>query len=76
MSKLLILITLFFLVSCKPSAEKTTESNDSPIVVNNTRYSIMVEKVDSCEYIVLDGTYGRSIIHKANCKNHEHPKRN
>lgn len=28
--------------------------------------------IDSCQYIIIFGSEGRNIIHKANCKNTQH----
>jgi hypothetical protein len=38
----------------------------------STEYSIDQKTIDSCEYIIVFGQQGRSIIHKANCKNSFH----
>lgn len=70
--KLILSILALSLISCQKAQNK-----DNAVVIDKTSrintqsYSISVEVVDSCEYVILDGTYGRSIIHKENCSNHK-----
>ena len=35
-------------------------------------YKIEEKTIDSCEYIIIFGSEGRNIIHKANCRNAVH----
>jgi hypothetical protein len=35
-------------------------------------YKIEERTIDSCQYIIIFGVEGRSIIHKANCRNSFH----
>jgi hypothetical protein len=35
-------------------------------------YQIIEKTIDSCQYIIIFGTDGRNIIHKANCRNKFH----
>jgi len=35
-------------------------------------YRIEQKTIDSCEYIIIFGSEGRNIIHKANCRNSVH----
>lgn len=35
-------------------------------------YEIEEKTIDSCEYIIIFGSEGRNIIHKANCRNAVH----
>lgn len=62
----LCVLIIFALIGC---------SRDNKVLIDKSvrapRYTISVETIDSCEYIVLDGSSGRSIIHKQNCKNHK-----
>ena len=38
----------------------------------STEYKIEEKTIDSCEYIIIFGSEGRNIIHKANCRNPVH----
>lgn len=38
----------------------------------STEYRIEQKTIDGCEYILIFGSQGRNIIHKANCKNSFH----
>lgn len=73
MKKLLVLVLGLSLLSCeiKNTEKEDDPKQDSSLVINRPYYTINVETVDSCEYLILNGTYGRSIIHKENCKNHK-----
>ncbi len=35
---------------------------------SSMQYGIAQKTIDSCEYIIIFGTEGRNIIHKANCR--------
>ncbi len=76
MKKLLILLVIIgLLASCdetttKESSNKVDEYEYSGGIWNSTEYKIEQTKIDSCEYIIILGVEGRTIIHKANCKNH------
>jgi hypothetical protein len=39
---------------------------------SSTEYNIEEKTIDSCQYIIIFGSEGRNIIHKANCKNLQH----
>lgn len=72
-----ILFLLGAVYSCKKEVRKTETNKvkvqDSAIP---SYYSFYVKKIDSCEYIILQGSYAPTMLHKANCKNHETKKYN
>lgn len=41
-------------------------------VWSTTEYKIEERTIDSCQYIIIFGSEGRNIIHKANCRNAVH----
>lgn len=71
-----IILTSILFIGC--SKQNNDPEFTKHISINyakeSEQYEIFIEKIDGCEYIVLDGTYGRSIIHKQNCKNHNYGK--
>lgn len=73
---LLIVFAFFTLVisfkSCEGRAnEKSYDLGDNyPSAWGSIEYKIEQKRIDSCEYIIIFGVEGRSIIHKANCDNH------
>lgn len=78
-----IILTSMLLINCDISQKKKNKVEAKANIEENNPiksmrdsdptqpdYRIYVEKIDSCEYIILNGNYGRAIIHKENCKNH------
>ena len=70
MRKLILLIIGLSFYSCvvKDPAEEST-------MWSTVQYKIEEVEIDKCEYIIILGKGGRSIIHKANCKNQFHEQR-
>jgi hypothetical protein len=70
------LILLAFIVSsCNENIKKPIKDvNEKSPQETKGKYSIYIQIIDSCEYIIVDKEYLRegsiSITHKANCKNH------
>lgn len=60
-----------FFIACSENKSdiKYTKHVTTNYAKESDRYQIYVEIIDGCEYIICDGLYGLSIIHKANCKN-------
>ena len=66
--------------SCNVSTEEA--KNEEPIkygrfeysggVWSSVEYKIEERTIDSCQYIIIFGSEGRNIIHKANCRNAVH----
>jgi hypothetical protein len=80
-----IAIGLLGIISCNCNNEHTSKD-----VKKSTEYSyehttggfwgsvefgIEQRTIDSCEYIIIFGSDGRNIIHKANCNNIYHKKK-
>ena len=77
-------IGLFGIIACNCNNEHTSKN-----VETNTKYgyeytdgiwmrmnyALEQKTIDSCEYIIIFGTDGRSIVHKANCNNIYHKKK-
>lgn len=69
MRNLIFITILLFTVSCKREANTNkVKVEDSTIP---SHYNFYVKTIDSCEYIILQGSYAPSILHKANCKNYK-----
>ena len=64
--RILAIILLLLLFSCKENNPNHYEDNLSP------PSNVSIFYLDSCEYIKLDGINNTCLIHKANCKNPEH----
>lgn len=77
MKKLILLIVLLFAFSCERKSsiqESKKEYKNDVLSVHDGPdeiYSISVEKIDSCEYVIVRRHNALSIIHKANCENHK-----
>mgnify|MGYP000163741544 CR=1 FL=1 len=48
------------------------EHTEAGVFWGSMDYKIEERIIDSCEYIIIFGTEGRNIIHKANCNNSFH----
>lgn len=62
-----IIFACILLASCKGDPQAPAETIK---IRNNASQAIEVLTVDSCEYVVVSGTYATAIVHKQNCKNH------
>lgn len=67
MKRIIILLALTF-VSCKKEQKESGGNLSKTEIPSN--YNFYIKKIDGCEYIILQGGYGPSILHKQNCKNH------
>lgn len=66
--------------SCNISSEET--KNKEPLkdgyfeykggMWGSMEYKIEERTIDSCQYVIIFGSEGRNIIHKANCRNAIH----
>lgn len=66
--------------SCNVSSEEA--KNEEPVkdghfeydggIWSSIEYKIEERTIDSCQYIIIFGSEGRNIIHKANCRNAVH----
>lgn len=54
-----LLFLFFSLIGCSPSQEELQK---------NLTSCIAIIQIDSCEYIMIRGSYGSGICHKQNCK--------
>jgi len=67
MKKLLFLLSVILLTSsCLGDAEIKDVQRRTVYVDKD--YALYIVVVDSCEYILYDGTFGNGITHKENCK--------
>lgn len=75
-----IAMALMMLTGCSAESDETKDkytggrTEYTGGVYSEFSYAIDVQTVDSCEYIICYGSKGRTIIHKANCKNPFHDK--
>ena len=69
------------IISCNCNDEHTSKDVETSTkydyeytggVWTSTDYALEQKTIDSCEYIIIFGTGGRSIVHKANCNNIYH----
>lgn len=79
MKKALLILSVFFVVSCGvPESMKAPDYDEATVLTKrvNSTLDVSVIEVDGCEYVAIYGGYqtGVSIIHKANCKNHNPPQ--
>jgi hypothetical protein len=65
--------------SCNISSGETKNETPKNVSYEHTKgmwgsmdYQIEQKTIDSCEYIIIFGSEGRNIIHKANCRNTVH----
>jgi hypothetical protein len=65
--------------SCNISSGETKNETPKNVSYEHTEglwgsmdYQIEQKTIDSCEYIIIFGSEGRNIIHKANCRNTVH----
>lgn len=74
---IIILFLLGAVYSCKREVRKT-DTNEVKVEgsVIPSHYDFYIKEIDSCEYIILQGSYAPTMLHKANCKNHETKKHN
>lgn len=68
--------------SCNISSGETKNETPKNVSYEHTEgmwgsldYQIEQKTIDSCEYIIIFGSEGRNIIHKANCRNAIHAYR-
>lgn len=77
------IITIAVLAICLYSCEGFKQKNKNNKVTedrfeysggswSSLEYKIVEKTIDSCEYIIIFGSQGRNIIHKANCHNQFH----
>lgn len=71
MKKLILLIPLLYSCSSEDETKNGYFENTNNGIWGSVEYRIEQKIIDSCEYIIIFGAEGRSIIHKANCKNHK-----
>lgn len=83
-STILGLLTIpFIILACSPlddNSKKRKKSEPRPDnyyeyksgVWNSMEYKVVEKTVDDCEYIIVFGTQGVDIEHKANCENYYH----
>ena len=70
MKTVLILLALTIIVSCEKNKNKK-DINEAPNEKQiPSNYNFYIKKIDGCEYIILQGAYAPSILHKENCSNH------
>ena len=83
MKKLFVLTLIsLLLISCSQSGRRERhEANRQPGsheytggIWSSMNYAIEEKTIDSCEYIIIYGSEGRNIIHKANCRNPFHTR--
>lgn len=80
MKKILLILTIASLFSCNEHEEEIKQNrlkdvNDFQKVIYSIDKSsyreVRIMTIDSCEYIVWDGSHGEfGFAHKGNCKNH------
>lgn len=61
------IILLLLLTSCGPSEENSNTLHNT--MITGLPCGITIIKINGCEYIYCEVTYGCAIIHAANCKN-------
>ena len=74
-----IVIAMLSTSSCENQSSETETEVESKTNYEYTggiwlsmEYALRERTIDSCEYIVIFGTQGTNIIHKANCDNQFH----
>lgn len=75
-----LLIIIFLTTSCHVAKERKGEKQqdgqyeyeNSDKIWTSIDYKIEEKTIDSCKYIIIFGSEGRSIIHKENCDNPFH----
>jgi hypothetical protein len=58
--------------SCNVNGGETKTYEHKSGVWSSVDYKIEECTIDSCQYIIIFGSEGRNIIHKANCRNIVH----
>lgn len=77
---LISILAFCVLVACAPNNNGETNTPDSSVGKyeydgggwSSMEYKVEEKVIDSCEYIIIFGSDGRDIIHKANCNNPFH----
>lgn len=69
----ILIIMLLAVMSCS-DGEKYDGTYIDLNKYKNTGVGIYVVTIDSCEYVVYNGTYKGGIVHKENCGNSFHER--